>query len=80
MTGTSMTGGWGGSQKRNPRDCLQGGINLVLSGASTVEGKSHMQVQLSSVKDHWMLYCDGELEGMSFAVTQLIGKFPDTGA
>ncbi|MEJ1271829.1 lipocalin 3 [Cricetulus griseus] len=33
-----------------------------------------MQVQLSSVKDHWMLYCDGELEGMSFAVTQLIGR------
>ncbi|ERE70563.1 vomeronasal secretory protein 1 [Cricetulus griseus] len=41
---------------------------------SAFEGKSHMQVQLSSVKDHWMLYCDGELEGMSFAVTQLIGR------
>ncbi|XP_021496717.1 vomeronasal secretory protein 1-like [Meriones unguiculatus] len=38
------------------------------------EGKSHVQVQLSSVKNHCMLYCDGEVDGMSFTVTQLIGR------
>ncbi|XP_051039820.1 vomeronasal secretory protein 1 [Phodopus roborovskii] len=38
------------------------------------EGKSHIQVQLSSVKGYWMLYCDGVLEGMSFTMTQLIGR------
>ncbi|XP_031229190.1 vomeronasal secretory protein 1-like [Mastomys coucha] len=38
------------------------------------EGKTHLQVQLSSVKGHYMLYCDGEMEGMSFTMTQLIGR------
>lgn len=75
-----MSGGWGGRQKRNLGDCLQGGTNLALSGASTVEGKSHMQVQLSSVKDHWILYCEGEMDGVSVTMTQLIGKFPPTQA
>ncbi|XP_052040634.1 vomeronasal secretory protein 1-like [Apodemus sylvaticus] len=42
----------------------------------TFEGKTHVQVQLSSVKDHYMLYCDGEMEGMSFTMTQLIGREP----
>ncbi|KAL1786881.1 vomeronasal secretory protein 1 [Sigmodon hispidus] len=38
------------------------------------EGKSHIQIHLSSVKDHQMLYCDGELEGTSFTLTELIGR------
>lgn len=69
-----MTGVWRGHQKRNPGDGLQGGAHLALSGASTVEGKSQLEVQLSSVKDHWLIYCDGEMEGMHFTTTQLIGK------
>ncbi|XP_028628617.1 vomeronasal secretory protein 1-like [Grammomys surdaster] len=40
------------------------------------EGKINLQVQLSSVKGHYMLYCDGEMEGMSFMMTQLIGRDP----
>ncbi|EDL08277.1 lipocalin 3 [Mus musculus] len=40
------------------------------------EGKTHLQVQLSSVKGHYMLYCDGEIEGMRFLMTQLIGRDP----
>ncbi|KAK7795767.1 hypothetical protein U0070_011583, partial [Myodes glareolus] len=41
-----------------------------------VEGKSQLEVQLSSVKDHWLIYCDGEMEGMHFTTTQLIGRNP----
>ncbi|XP_006981064.1 vomeronasal secretory protein 1-like [Peromyscus maniculatus bairdii] len=41
---------------------------------SAFEGKSHMQVQLSSVKDHWILYCEGEMDGVSVTMTQLIGR------
>lgn len=74
MTGASVTGVWRGRQKRNPGDGLQGGVHLTLSGASTVEGKSQLEVQLSSVKDHWLIYCDGEMEGMHFTTTQLLGK------
>ncbi|XP_005083820.1 vomeronasal secretory protein 1-like [Mesocricetus auratus] len=41
---------------------------------SAFEGKSHMHLQLSSVKDYWMIYCYGEVEGMSFTTTQLMGR------
>ncbi|XP_051022273.1 vomeronasal secretory protein 1-like [Acomys russatus] len=40
------------------------------------EGKSHLRVQLSSVRDHFMLYCDGELDGAHFTMTQLMGRDP----
>ncbi|XP_032757711.1 vomeronasal secretory protein 1-like [Rattus rattus] len=42
------------------------------------EGKTHLKVQVqpSSVKGHYMLYCEGDVEEMSFTMTQLIGKDP----
>ncbi|MEJ1271828.1 lipocalin 11 [Cricetulus griseus] len=65
---------WSRACTAPPEDLSSIRTSHVCHLTTTVEGKSHMQVQLSSVKDHWMLYCDGELEGMSFAVTQLIGR------
>ncbi|KAH0506930.1 Vomeronasal secretory protein 1 [Microtus ochrogaster] len=41
-----------------------------------VEGKSQLEVQPSSVKDHWLIYCDAEMEGMHFTTTQLIARDP----
>ncbi|EDL93541.1 similar to VNSP I (predicted), isoform CRA_a [Rattus norvegicus] len=42
------------------------------------EGKTHLKVQVqpSSVKGHYMLYCEGDVEEMSFTMTQLMGKDP----
>ncbi|KAM7316672.1 hypothetical protein ACRRTK_024403 [Alexandromys fortis] len=48
----------------------------VPSHYSAFEGKSQLEVQLSSVKDHWLIYCDGEMEGMHFSTTQLIARDP----
>nr|XP_038962046.1 vomeronasal secretory protein 1 [Rattus norvegicus] len=44
----------------------------------TFEGKTHLKVQVqpSSVKGHYMLYCEGDVEEMSFTMTQLMGKDP----
>ncbi|XP_062938640.1 lipocalin-1 [Cynocephalus volans] len=58
-------------------------MNVVLEktdepGKYTVDGGKHvMYITASHVKDHFLIYCEGELQGQQIHVLKLVGRDPE---
>ncbi|KAM6170144.1 lipocalin-1 [Rhynchocyon petersi] len=41
-------------------------------------GKRHIYIHKTSLEDHYILYCEGELEGQQVRMAKLVGRGPDS--
>ncbi|XP_036605777.1 late lactation protein B-like [Trichosurus vulpecula] len=44
---------------------------------SVDEGERQVLIEETSVRDHWILFCVGEIHGIQIRVAELVGPYPD---
>lgn len=66
--------GWGGSPGHVPREGP--GLDRDRGPSSADDGKRVVYILPSKVKDHYILYCEGELDGQEVRMAKLVGEHP----